>query len=226
MSAEAAAAPSAPARPNWLGIAALLLLSGLTAWVSVRYTRFEGVSSVWIADGLLVGALQLSPRATWRWWLAAAFVGQAAARVVIHDPWAMVLVLSLVNLLESFLGASYVRRDVEVLAHARSLGKVAFDSLLATLVACALSATLALPILLQRAGVQAGEAWLTWFGAHVLGIVIVATLTVCAFQPQLHLRFGMREALGLLLELALLCLACVFTFAQSHFPCCSCPGCR
>jgi integral membrane sensor domain MASE1 len=203
---------------EWLGPLALFVLSALAAWVSVRYTRFGGVSSLWIANGLLAGALLLTPKRAWPSYLVAAFFGQCAARGLVGDGWPTSVWLSLVDLLESGAVAGWVRRELDALAHARSLGTVARDAVAGTLLGCVLSATLALPILLLRAGVEPLDAWLTWFAAHVLGMVFVATLTVCLFQARMHLRGGRREWLSFGLCNVLLLLSCWLCFAQSTYP--------
>jgi diguanylate cyclase (GGDEF)-like protein len=211
-------APDRSRAPDWLGPLALLVASALAAWVSVRYTRFGGVASLWVANGLLAGALQLTPKRRWPSYLVAAFIGQATARALVGDGWPMSVALSVINLAECGIVAGWVRRNLDDLAQARSLGLVARDAIGSTLAACALSATLALPILLQRAGVTPVYAWLTWFASHVLGMVFVATLVVCLFQARMHLRGNRREALSLALCIGLLLLACWLCFAQSAYP--------
>ena len=51
----------ASARP-WLGFVALALLTFASCWFAFRLTRFEGVTSLWVVNGLLTGALLLTPK--------------------------------------------------------------------------------------------------------------------------------------------------------------------
>jgi diguanylate cyclase (GGDEF)-like protein/PAS domain S-box-containing protein len=60
-------------------------------------------------------------------------------------------------------------------------------------------------------------AWGTWFTAHLLGMVVVATLTVCAFQQGVYL-FGERgRRLDFALCFGLLLAICALAFGQSAY---------
>jgi integral membrane sensor domain MASE1 len=164
---------------EWLWLLVLFVLTLVATGLAVRLTRFGGgVSSIWVANGLLTGALLLSPRESWWRWLAAGALGQMLGRIIAGDAWLITMGVLMANLVECTAIAFWVRRRDEDLRQARSLGKVSRDSLLATLAACALSATVAMPFLLMRVSGPLLTAWLTWYSAHVVGMVIVATFTV------------------------------------------------
>jgi diguanylate cyclase (GGDEF)-like protein/PAS domain S-box-containing protein len=187
--AVSAATPRLPRPPrSVLAVLGLGLLVFAASWLSLGFTRFDvGVSAVWTANGILLGALLLTPRASWPRWFAAAAVGQAAARFLHHDPWPWVAGLVAANLVECALIAFWVRRAGTDLSQMRSLPQAARTALVATLVACAISGLIALPVFISHGGISPLVKWLTWYGAHVLGHVMVATLIVCAFQPQVRL---------------------------------------
>ena len=206
-----------PAWKQWLGVLALCLLTLATSWFAFRNARFGGVAALWAANGLLTGALLLSPRRAWPAFFAAGLLGQLTARLAVGDDAMQVLVLPLANLLECAIVAYWVRRHVDDLRRARSLGLVARDALLSTLVACALSACIALPVLLSHGGDSALIAWGTWFTAHLLGMVVVATLTVCAFQQGVHLFGAPGQRLDFALCFALLLVVCGLAFGQSRY---------
>jgi diguanylate cyclase (GGDEF)-like protein/PAS domain S-box-containing protein len=219
------AEPLAPAtkaarRPSdWLGPLALFTLSVAVTWLSVHLTRFGGaVSSIWVANGLMTGALLLSPRTHWPRWLAAGALGQIAGRFANGDDWLMTLVFTFANGVECGIVASWVLRREPDLRRARSLGVVSRDALLSTLAACALSATLALPALLDRDGASMLAAWLTWYSSHVVGMVIIATLTVCAFQARMHPFGETGRRLDYFACVALTALTCWASFAQHRYP--------
>jgi diguanylate cyclase (GGDEF)-like protein len=185
-------APAAgPGLRHWLGVGALAVGTYAVAWFAITHTRFSGVSALWVANGLLTGALLLRPRGAWPALFVAAGLGQATARLVVGDALPMVVGVTIANLLECAVVAGWVRRDVDDLRRARSLGIVARDAFASSVAACMLSATLALPLLLTRSGTTWLVAWGTWFTAHLLGMVVVATLTVCAFQEGVRL-FGAK----------------------------------
>jgi diguanylate cyclase (GGDEF)-like protein/PAS domain S-box-containing protein len=221
MNADALAAADSPAQAtNWLAVVGLGLAVAITTWLSLTYTRFEaGVSTVWTANGLLCGVLLLAPRVQWRWYFLAAFLAQALVRVSKHDPAYAVVAISTANMLECALVAFWIMRREGDLGRARSLPRVARDALLSTLVACAASGMIASPIVSLRTGAAPFFAWLTWFGAHALGIVIVATLVVCAFQKNVRMIPAQwRDRLDYLACLVLLLLVCWQVFDQSRFP--------
>jgi diguanylate cyclase (GGDEF)-like protein/PAS domain S-box-containing protein len=195
------------------------LAVAIASWFSLTYTRFEaGVSSVWIANGLLCGALLLAPRAQWRWYFLAGFAGQVLVRAMKDPPYA-VAIIATANMLECALVAFWIRRHENDLARARSLTVVARDALLSTLVACAGSGMIASPIVSLRTGASPFFAWLTWFGAHVLGLVIVATLVVCAFQKNVRMiPDATRERWDYFGCLSLLMLVCWVVFEQHNLP--------
>jgi diguanylate cyclase (GGDEF)-like protein/PAS domain S-box-containing protein len=211
--------PASPA-PNWFAIVSLALLVLAATWFSLTYTRFQtGVSAVWLSNGLLTGALLLAPRRQWRWYFLVASVAQLAARFLKGDPWQFSLVLVAANMLECALVAFWVRRREGDLDRARSLPRVSRAALGSTLFACAVSGLLAAPVLAMRTKEPALVAWLTWYGAHVLGLVIVATLVVCSLQK--HVRMVPERGIDRIDYvgcLALLLLACWIVFSQSHYP--------
>jgi diguanylate cyclase (GGDEF)-like protein len=197
----------------------LALVAAACTWFSIRMTRFDGgVAAFWVANGLLAGLLLLSPRQNWRWWFAAAAVGQVAARLLHGSSLLVSLVVVAINLLESGIVAAWVRRRADGI-EARSLGRTARDAMVATLVACAVSATLA-TLLLAHSMISTSPTttWLSWYSAHVLGMVIVATLTVCTLQPRVGLlgRAGQRTDFALCA--GLLAATCFGVFWQGRYP--------
>jgi diguanylate cyclase (GGDEF)-like protein/PAS domain S-box-containing protein len=220
---DTAAAPLPPppeARTNWLAIAALALLVLASTWFSLTYTRFQtGVSAVWLSNGLLVGALLLAPRREWLRYFVVAAAAQLIARAVKQDPWHYSVVLVTANMAECAIVAFWVRRREGDLDRARSLPRVSRAALGSTLLACAASALIAAPIVAARTREPALFAWLTWYGAHVLGVVIIATLVVCSFQRTVRMipehslaRLDYAGCLSLLL------LTCWVVFAQERYP--------
>ena len=211
---------SSPPHRDWIAAIGLALLVGLASYASLRLTRLGGgVASVWIANGLLTGVLLLSPRERWwRLWLGAA-LAQAIARVAGGDPVPVSFGLVGVNMVECAIVALWVRRKVPQVRKATSLAHLARAAFGSTLVACIVSASLAVPLILARQPMLAPlEVWSVWMMAHVLGMVIVATLVVCARQPSVRLLGESGRQLDYAVCIGLLLLACWITFVQSRFP--------
>jgi diguanylate cyclase (GGDEF)-like protein/PAS domain S-box-containing protein len=202
---------------HWLGVIALTILTFLASWFAFRMARFGGVAALWVVNGLHTGALLLTDKRRWSAYFVGSWVGQVTARALVGDGMPLLLWLPIVNLFESGVVAFWVRRRVEDLRKARSLGEVARDATASTVVACLLSATLALPALLTRPDSTPLIAWGTWFTAHLLGMVVMATLTVCAFQQGVHLFGRPGRRLDFALCFLLLVGICALAFGQSTY---------
>jgi diguanylate cyclase (GGDEF)-like protein/PAS domain S-box-containing protein len=164
-------------------------------WASIALTRVQGgVASIWIANGLLVGALVLKARADWPQLVLAATAGTVAARVLHGDPWAIVMGLSAANVFESLVVAAAIRRRVPDIRDPAVLPLLARVAITSTVLACALSATFAAAVLAAVNATSVRDVWPVWFVAHLLGIVVVATLSVSAIRLKWRLlgREGRR----------------------------------
>jgi diguanylate cyclase (GGDEF)-like protein len=215
-----AAEPAPRTRPGLLPRAFLLgLLTAACTWFSISLTRFDGgVSAFWIANGLLTGVLLLSPRASWRGWILGAAGGQAAARLAHGDTAWIALLMVAINVLECWIVSTWVRRSSDALGVDRSIGRMARDAMVATLVACAISASLVVLCLFDRLGTPPLTSWMTWYAAHVTGMVVVATLTVCALQPGVGVLGRAGRRVDYALSLSLLLAVCAGVFWQDRFP--------
>jgi diguanylate cyclase (GGDEF)-like protein len=123
-----------------------------------------------------------------------------------------------INLFESGAVAFWVRRRVPALENGRAIGQMARDAVVATVVACLFSASLAAPLLQPYVQTSLAVSWFSWFTAHFMGMAIVATLTVCALQPRVGVigRPGMR--VDFVLCLSLLAAVCAGVFLLESFP--------
>jgi diguanylate cyclase (GGDEF)-like protein/PAS domain S-box-containing protein len=180
--------PAAVAAPDTgdQRIAGPWILAALVAaatWISIELTRVEGgVASVWIANGLIVAALLVAPRTRWSVLLLAGIAGTMAGRIIHGDAVWRVVGMSLANLVEVGLIAGVVRSRIPSVSEAGRLRALAGTAMASTAVACAVSATLAYLILRVFADPPFLSVWPAWFIAHVLGMVIVATVGVTALQ--------------------------------------------
>jgi diguanylate cyclase (GGDEF)-like protein/PAS domain S-box-containing protein len=160
----------------------------------------------------------LLPRGRWLHWIVAAGLGQALARLASGDSWIMCVGLGAANLFEAWMVAAWIRRGVEDVRHASSLGQLARDALSSTLVACALSATFAVAVLGASAHAELAINWIVWFMAHMLGMVIVATLVVCIAQPSVRLSGEPGRRLDYFAGIGLMLLTCMLIFLQVRYP--------
>lgn len=201
-----------------LALLALCVVVGASTWVSIDLTRVAGsVSSMWIANGIVVGLLLFQPTARWPWRMAAGFVGELGIRLLHGDPAGVSINNTLANVVEITLIAGAIRMRVPDITDPARLFELARTATVATIAACAVSALQAAGFAMLR-GASFPEIWLTWYTAHVIGMVIVATLVVVARRE--HGRLLGRP--GRHLDFALCAFAllgvCAIVFLQPRLP--------
>ena len=189
-----------------------------SAWCSIRYTRVTGsVSLVWIGNGLLVGLLVLRPLREWPELFLAAILGSAAVRAAVGDPWWPNASLNFANVLECLLVAGAVRWRVPDVRDVGRLRELSFVASGTTLAACALSACIAATV--SYSAEQSWlQAWIYWYAAHVLGMVVVATLELVAAIQGRRLLGAPGRRLSLAGSLAFVAIVTYAVFAQDRYP--------
>jgi len=197
----------------------LTLLIAAASYFSLTLTRVpSGVAAMWVSNGLVVGWLLSRPPPTWPRYLVAAFVAGAAARALAGDGLALACALTFANLVEILIVAGTVRRyfdDVGNPSRWLQLGRIATGS---TLVACAVSGVLAASAVSLLGHAPFLELLVVWYPAHVIGMVLVGTLTLVAHREGAGLlgRPGRRG--GFALSMLLIVLVVGTIFSQSRFP--------
>ena len=154
-------------------------LVGVLGWLSVTFSRGPGeLAAVWLGNGILVGWLLSRPTRPWAFYVVGGFLADLIARVLSGSPPLHALLIATSNVIEILIIAVAVRRRVPDIGDPQrwiSLGGIATGS---TLVACAISGLLAATVNALLAGSSFGESYLTWYAAHVVGMVICATTTL------------------------------------------------
>lgn len=202
-----------------LKAAVLMALVAVSCWLSITLTRQPGsLSTLWIASGIVCGLLLTSPRPQWPVLLAVALAANLGARFLHGDAWYSVLGLGGASTLEAWLVAALIARRVADVNDPAQVRRIFVVATLSTLVACTLSAALAAWLVAQFRALAFGPAFLLWFAAHTLGMVIFATLVVIVRGQGRRLigRRGRRRQLAL--AVALTAAVAVAVFAQSRYP--------
>ncbi|MBS0212144.1 MAG: diguanylate cyclase [Proteobacteria bacterium] len=188
------------------------------AW-SIAYTRGPlGLSSMWVASGVLCGVLLTSPRALWPLGLAIGFAASLAANALLHGINPLGVALSMANTLEPWLVATVVARHVDDPSRLAQIQRSVLVATLATLVACGLSGLLAAVAreYWSSGHVYIGALLATWFASHGVGMTIFATLTISARVEGVGLIGEPGRRLELAATLALLTAICLLVFSQSR----------
>jgi diguanylate cyclase (GGDEF)-like protein/PAS domain S-box-containing protein len=203
----------------WRDRILLVLLVGSTAWLSLHIGRVAGeVAVVWVGNGVLVGWLLSRPTRSWPGYLAAGLGAELAARLLSADNAGFSIALALFNLLEVLIIAGTVRRLVPDVGNPKrwlGLGSLATSS---TLVACALSGLLASAIVSTASTTAFLSTFLIWYSAHVVGMVIVATLTLVAHRKGLGLTDVPGEGRAFIRDMLLVAAVAGVVFSQSVYP--------
>lgn len=155
----------------------------LSLWLSLQPTHApDTAAAVWVGNGLFVGWLLSRPSRRWPGYLAAGFLAEALVRQWSGDYLLQRFEISLANLVEVLIVAGAVRRLVPDVGDPRgwlALGRIATGS---TLVACAVSGLVAAAIMSATFGTAFKVGWLSWYGAHVIGMVVVAPFTMIVLR--------------------------------------------
>jgi len=120
--------------------------------------------------------------------------------------------------MEIVLIAGAIRHRVPDITDAERLLPLAVTATVSTLCACALSGLIAATNAMLAGGRPFGEVWLTWYTAHVIGMVIVATLVVVARREGRWLVGRRGRHLDYALCMGALLAVCALVFTQQRLP--------
>ncbi|MDH5830195.1 diguanylate cyclase [Luteimonas sp. M1R5S18] len=192
-------------RSYWFDRCILAVLIASTAWLSLALARGPGeLAAIWIGNGILAGWLLSRRTTTWRGYIAVAFVAELAARMLAGDEAPYAVAIAACNLIEALVVAGAVRWRVSDTRDPRDWMRMGGIATAATLLACAGSGALAAGVAHAMHAQPFLPALGRWFSAHVVGMVVVATMTLVAQRERTRL-FALRGRTGsLLASLALL----------------------
>ncbi|MBO9715740.1 MAG: diguanylate cyclase [Pseudoxanthomonas sp.] len=158
-------------------------LVGLLDWLLLYFSRGPGeLAAAWFGNGFLVGWLLSRPTRLWRWYLLAGLLAGLLARLLSASPPMLAVALAGADIVEVMIVAVAVRRKVPNIRDPRrwiELGGVATTS---TLLACAVSGVLAAAAFTLIGGGRFLSGFISWYAAHVLGMVIFGTATLVAHR--------------------------------------------
>jgi PAS domain S-box/diguanylate cyclase (GGDEF) domain len=160
-----------------LALVAVLVAAG--AWLSNTWGGRPGdLSAVWISGGILCAWLLVRPSASWVAYCVVGGLADIAGQWAAGTELSVAIALSICQGIEVVGVAYFIRREIPNIRDPRHwihLGGVATVS---TLLACAVSGLLVAALAHHVMKADFGVAFATWYGAHVLGMVIVGTATL------------------------------------------------
>jgi len=196
----------------------LALLVGTAAWLSFTLARVPGsVAAVWIGNGIFAGWLLSRPTRLWPGYLLVGFLAELSVRLMGVGFLPQRLGSSVMNLGEVLLVAGMVRRLVPNIgdpSHYFTLGRIAVGS---TFVACALSGLVVAALATTTFGTPFPRNFITWYAAHVVGMVIAAPFTLVVLRQGLG-SIAVHERGAFIGWLLLFAAIAGVVFYQSRYP--------
>lgn len=167
----------------WRDVLAVAVLIGLLDWLMLEFARGPGeLAAVWLGNGFLTGWLLSRPTPRWPWYAVAGLFADVFARLLSGSVPLHAATVGLADIIEVSIVAIAVRRSVPDIGDPRrwiELGGIATAS---TLAACAVSGLLAAGMNALLGGSRFFAGFVTWYAAHVVGMVVFATATVVAHR--------------------------------------------
>jgi diguanylate cyclase (GGDEF)-like protein/PAS domain S-box-containing protein len=192
-----------------------LLVTLATVLVDVFERSGAGDNLIWVANGLLLAYLLLAPRWRWPLYLLTGFAALLFGGLLIHEPWRMSLLCSLLDISEVLLAALLLR--------SRSTQLPRFTNI-SYLIRFIGFATLAAPVAVGLAYAYITTSWthasllytfLEWAAPDCLGIAVITPTCVAIFQSDFSDRKRWRQNW---IYLALTVALTVGAFCQDRIP--------
>ncbi|WP_129134893.1 diguanylate cyclase [Luteimonas sp. YGD11-2] len=196
--------------------ALLGVLIASSAWLALTFARGPGeLAAVWVGNGLLAGWLLTRRTRTWPGYLAVAYAAELPARLLAGDEPSYAALIALCNAGEALLVAAIIRSRVPDIRNPRDWMHLGGIATAATLVACAVSGLAAATVANGMHGQPFGIAFESWYAAHVVGMVIVATTTLVA-QRRGRGMFTMGGGWSLMATMAVLVVVAIAIFVSTY----------
>ncbi len=206
-----------PSRSYWADRAILAVLIAVSAWLPLMLERGPGeLAAIWVSNGLLAGWLLSRRTSTWPGYLLTAVLAAMPARMLAGDGALYAAAIAGCDLVEVLGVALVVRRAVPDMRSPRSWMRLGGIATASTLVSCAVAGVLAASVawmLYQQPFLPELQRWYT---AHVVGMVVVGTMTRVALRERLRLFFAPGRRWSLVATLGLLGVVTAAVFATSH----------
>jgi two-component system, cell cycle sensor histidine kinase and response regulator CckA len=205
-------------------LTALQVLAFSAAWfVAARLAAFTlsgagGVLAIWPASGLSVAVLANQRRRRWPLWLATIWLANFAQGVAAATPWVVAAGLSCADVLEGALAAALLNRVAGTpitLGPRREVLALVFVAALASTGVTALAGA---AVMASWTGGPFHVAWLGWWRANGVGMLLTAPLILAARDGWRQVRTGgVLGGAEIVILLATFSLACATVFHPWSF---------
>lgn len=197
----------------------MMLLMGATAWLSLGVARVPGgVEVVWIANGIWAGWLLSRRSALWPGYLLVGFLSLLSVCLLVGDDPLSGVILSALNLIEVLLIAGFIRHGIPDVGNPRSWQALGGTATGITLMACAISGLILVVLRSASGHAEFLSSFLTWWSSHVVGMVILGTLTLVVHRKGLGMIDVPGKRWDFILCMMLIASVCGGVFYQENYP--------
>jgi diguanylate cyclase (GGDEF)-like protein/PAS domain S-box-containing protein len=204
------------ARP-WVDRLMMGFLIGTTAWLSLTLAKGPGeLAAIWIGNGIFTGWLLSKPTSAWPAYIVTGLLADTAAELLSGSSGLYASLIGLCDLIEVLTVAGAVRYVVPDVGDPKrwvSLGGVATAS---TLVACAISGLLASAVTWLVYGSTFWANFVSWYAAHVVGMVIIATTTLAVHRQGFRALAPSGKRLSFAISMVLIAAVGVAVFLSDY----------
>jgi diguanylate cyclase (GGDEF)-like protein/PAS domain S-box-containing protein len=201
----------------------LLATLGVLVFLSCAYSQWltnatGSTTSIWIANGVMVGFLLRARTVQWPLYLASGFLGHLLANLLFKRPLMLSLGVDMACLLEVVTVGGMIRWQFPVISSSMPFFRIGRVALLSTLLGCTASGALASLVLHLARGTPFWTTMDVWCRAHMLGMVIVATLTFVVLTEGLGIAGPAGSRWKFVRTMSLVSVVTFAVFTRSHYP--------
>ncbi|WP_263352440.1 GGDEF domain-containing protein [Acidicapsa acidisoli] len=201
-------------------LAGVFVLAALSSWLGIVLShQSEGVATIWLSNGLILGLLITQPR---RRWLAYFLIGLSAdtfADMFYGDPFRLAIGVSLANSVEvvssCLLLTLWFDSPLDLSKRKTLVGFLVISVVGATALTSALGAWWTL---LLVPGPPWWQMFRTWYLGDLLGMAVLAPLVIMVQRPAFFSMFQARHLPHTLLVLSHPMIVTVLVFTHSRDP--------
>jgi diguanylate cyclase (GGDEF)-like protein/PAS domain S-box-containing protein len=186
-------------------------------WLSIEFSRGPGeLAAVWFGNGVLTGWVLSRSSALWPFYLGAGLLADVMARVAVDTAWLPATTIGVSNLIEVLIVAVAVRRRVPDIGDPGRWIRLGGIATASTLIACAVSGVLASAANTWLQGGDFGISFVTWYAAHVVGMVIFATATLVVHREGFNLLAAPGRGWSFALSMLLIAVIGIAVFSVRY----------
>jgi diguanylate cyclase (GGDEF)-like protein/PAS domain S-box-containing protein len=192
---------------------AFVVVAGLLSQLFTR--NAEGVTSIWLANGIILGFLLNAPARRWPGLLAVFVLGLVTAGVIALEPLRSILAATVFNTLEVCMAAWWLRRRVTTvrdLSHTTN-----FIPFLAVVAIAPLASGLAQLAWLAISAQASASVLASWYVGHALGIATGTPVMLALRGNALPRLFRREHRLEVVLSTLLIVVVTGAVFMQSRY---------